>query len=89
MLRDFLWRLRAKFLVLDFHPLALMYCVGTGLAATGILAVVVMLFATLSTLGRSRQGSTILRLPVAGVAFLLFAMVFDMAESEAIKKQVQ
>lgn len=89
LLRNFLWRLRIKYLVLDFHPLALFYFVGAGLAATGVLAVVVTLFAMLSTVGPSIQGSTTVFLLVAGVAFLLFAMVFDMAESEALETQVR
>ncbi|WP_339104333.1 glycosyltransferase family 2 protein [Haloterrigena salinisoli] len=88
LLRNFLWRLKTKYLVLDFHPLAFFYLVGAGLAATGVLAAVVTLFATLSTIGPSVQGSTTAVLLVAGVAFLLFAMLFDMAESEHLERQV-
>ncbi|ELZ14595.1 family 2 glycosyl transferase [Haloterrigena salina JCM 13891] len=89
LLRNFLWRLKTKYLVLDFHPLAFFYLVGAGLAATGILAAVVTLFATLATVGPSVQGSTTVFLLVAGIAFLLFAMVFDMAESEHLERQVR
>ncbi|QCS43237.1 glycosyltransferase family 2 protein [Natrinema versiforme] len=89
LLHDFLWRLKTKYLVLDFHPLAFFYLAGAGLAATGVLAAGVTLFATLSTVGPTVQGSTILLLLVAGVAFLLFAMVFDMGESEHLERQVQ
>ncbi|NUC72875.1 glycosyltransferase family 2 protein [Haloterrigena sp. SYSU A558-1] len=89
LLRNFLWRLKTKYLVLDFHPLAFFYLVGAGLAATGVLAAAVTLFATLATVGPSVQGSTTVFLLVAGIAFLLFAMVFDMAESEHLERQVR
>ncbi|WP_436347804.1 glycosyltransferase family 2 protein [Natronorubrum sp. FCH18a] len=89
LLQNFLWRLKTKYLVLDFHPLALFYLVGAGLAGAGVLTAGVALITALSSLGALVQGSTTVVLFVAGVAFLLFAMVFDMAESERLETQVQ
>ncbi|WP_440769538.1 glycosyltransferase family 2 protein [Natronorubrum sp. DTA28] len=89
LLQNFFWRLQTKYLVLDFHPLALFYLVGAGLAGAGVLAVGTALLAAVSSLGTLVGGSTTVLLLVAGVAFLLFAMVFDMAESEHLETQVQ
>ena len=88
LLRNFLWRLQTKYLVLDFHPLAFFYLAGAGLAATGVLAAGLTLFAALSGLAPTVSGPTTVLLFVAGLAFLLFAMVFDMAESEHLERQV-
>ncbi|MDS0477597.1 glycosyltransferase family 2 protein [Natrinema sp. 1APR25-10V2] len=90
LLRNFLWRLRTKYLVLDFHPLALAYLFGAATAATGVLGAGVALAATLSSPGvPAVGGATSLLLFVAGTALLLFAMTFDMAESESLETQVQ
>ncbi|MCU4752486.1 glycosyltransferase family 2 protein [Halobacteria archaeon AArc-curdl1] len=89
LLQNFLWRLKAKYLVLDFHPLALFYLVGAGTAAVGLLGVGLTLLTALVAVGIPLSGSTGLLLLVAGVALLLFAMVFDMAESEHLETQVQ
>ena len=89
LLQNFLWRLKTKYLALDFHPLALFYLVGAGLAGAGVLATGTTLLAAVSSLGALVGGSTTVLLLVAGIAFLLFAMVFDMAESEHLETQVQ
>ncbi|SDJ88048.1 glycosyltransferase family 2 protein [Natronorubrum texcoconense] len=89
LLQNFLWRLKTKYLALDFHPLALFYLVGAGLAGAGVLAIGAALIAALSSLGAVVDGSTTVVLFVAGIAFLLFAMVFDMAESEHLETQVR
>ncbi|WP_265110942.1 glycosyltransferase family 2 protein [Halosolutus halophilus] len=90
LLRNFLWRLRTKYLVLDFHPLALFYLVGAGTAAIGVFGALLTLLTALSAIGAPMvQGSTSLLLFLAGLGFLLFAMAFDMAESEHLETQVQ
>ncbi|MFA9415107.1 glycosyltransferase family 2 protein [Natrinema sp. HArc-T2] len=90
LLRDFLWRLKTKYLVLDFHPLALFYLVGAATAAIGVVGTGVAVSAALSNVGTPAiQGATSLLLFVAGTAFLLLAMVFDMAESESLEQQVR
>ena len=89
LLGNFLWRLRTKYLVRDFHPLALFYLFGAATAVTGVLGGLWALFASVAgsgSAGLQWVGGTLLF--VAGVAFLLFAMVFDMAESEHLETQV-
>ncbi|MDQ2051492.1 glycosyltransferase family 2 protein [Natronolimnohabitans sp. A-GB9] len=89
LLRNFLWRLKTKYLVVDFHPLALFYLVGAATAVTGLLGVgVALAAAVVGFLPSLVGGSTGLLVFLAGVAFLLFAMVFDMAESEHLERQV-
>ncbi len=90
LLRNFLWRLRTKYLVLDFHPLALAYLFGAATAGTGVLGAGAALATTLLSPGVLAVGvATSLLLFVAGAALLLFAMTFDMAESESLETQVQ
>ncbi|WP_435552235.1 glycosyltransferase family 2 protein [Natrinema sp. CGMCC1.2065] len=90
LLRNFLWRLKTKYLVLDFHPLALFYLFGAATATTGVLGVGMVVSAALSSPGTPAVGSvTSLLLFVAGTAFLLLAMVFDMAESDSLEIQIQ
>ncbi|SIR75237.1 glycosyltransferase family 2 protein [Natronorubrum thiooxidans] len=88
LLRNFLWRLRTKYLVLDFHPLALFYFVGAGAAGAGVLGAGLTLLSTLLGAGVS-IGQTSVLVATAGITLLLFAMVFDMAESEHLESQVQ
>ena len=47
LLRNFLWRLKVKYLVLDFHPLALFYYLGAGTVGLGILGSLWSLYAKL------------------------------------------
>ena len=86
LLRDFLWRLRTKYLVRDFHPLALFYLSGAAVAGIGLVGLLWTMLTTLS-LGFVLS-STSLLVFVAGWALILFAMVFDMAESEHLEMQV-
>ncbi|ELY44548.1 glycosyltransferase family 2 protein [Natronorubrum sulfidifaciens] len=88
LLRNFLWRLKTKYLVLDFHPLALFYLIGAGTAAAGVGGVGLSLLFTLLGAGVSiAQTSTVVAL--VGITLLLFAMVFDMGESEQLEHQIQ
>ncbi|SFC19290.1 Glycosyltransferase involved in cell wall bisynthesis [Halobiforma haloterrestris] len=89
LLRNFLWRLKTKYFVLDFHPLALFYLVGAGMAGAGVLALGLALLSALAIVAVPVAGVGGLLLLVAGVAFLLFAMVFDMGQSEHLETQVR
>ncbi|PCR89644.1 glycosyltransferase family 2 protein [Natrinema ejinorense] len=90
LLRNFLWRLQTKYLVLDFHPLALLYLFGAGTAASAVLGAGTSLVSALSSGDVPPvRSATSLVLFVAGTAFLLLAMVFDMAESESLETQVR
>ncbi|MGQ4556080.1 glycosyltransferase [Halobellus sp. GM3] len=84
LLRDFLWRLRAKYLVRRFHPLALLYGLGGVASAAGTVSLV------RSAVGRDRGAGdpggtsewTASALLVAlGWLSMLLAMVFDIEEN--------
>ncbi|QFU83058.1 glycosyltransferase family 2 protein [Natronorubrum aibiense] len=88
LLRNFLWRLKTKYLVLDFHPLALFYFIGAGTAVAGVLGAGLTLVTMLLGTGVA-IGQTSVLVAIAGIVLLLFAMVFDMAESEHLESQIQ
>lgn len=83
LLSSFFWRLQAKYLVRDFHPLALLYYAGAATAGSGILS-------GLRTLHAASNHDDHLHLKAAssillfaqGWLFMLLAMVFDMEHNE-------
>ncbi|ELY56408.1 glycosyltransferase family 2 protein [Natronococcus jeotgali] len=89
LLRNFLWRLTSKYLVTDFHPLALLYFFGAGLSGIGVLAGLWTLYAAIIQ-GTSlfANGVASLALFSIGVFFLLLAMIYDMQESEDRELQI-
>ncbi|MFC5367596.1 glycosyltransferase family 2 protein [Salinirubrum litoreum] len=84
LLRNFLWRLKQKYLLRDFHPLAAFYLVGTllsGVAAVGT---------AVAGLSRSESGGTgrwVLGF-VVGLAFFLAGTVLDLEDNEALELQI-
>ncbi|MCL7419161.1 MAG: glycosyltransferase family 2 protein [Halalkalicoccus sp.] len=87
LFRRFLWRLRVKYLVFDFHPFVFLYGLGTLSSALGLAAI------AQSARTARRDGafdrllaSTLLF--VAGTALLVAAMVFDMIENEHLEEQI-
>jgi glycosyltransferase involved in cell wall biosynthesis len=88
LLRNFLWRLKVKYLVLDFHPLALFYLLG---AAMSVLAVLGGTWSLYDKLANGNplflRAATSLLIFNLGSLFLLFAMLFDMQANE--DKEVQ
>ena len=81
LLRDFLWRLRAKYLVRDFHPLALFYVFGAAASALGTLGGLKSLIDRDS--GTTRGTSLVLFF--LGWLFMLLAMTFDLHENERLE----
>jgi glycosyltransferase involved in cell wall biosynthesis len=79
LLRNFLWRLKVKYLVYDFHPLALLYFLGAG---TTVLGAAVAVSASAPVSPALTDG---LILAVLGCFALVFAMVFDMRENEDLE----
>ena len=81
LLRGFLRRLRAKYLVEDFHPLPLFYVLGALGAGGGFLALVA------NAVRRGREGSLAggFALLLVGTAMLLFAMTFDLEENRDLE----
>lgn len=78
LLRDFLWRLREKYLVRDCHPLALMYLFG---AATALVGVLSGIRSVLTRRSGGPDGASGTVLFVLGWLFMFLAMVFDREEN--------
>ncbi|WP_101298332.1 glycosyltransferase family 2 protein [Halegenticoccus soli] len=79
LLRDFLWRLRAKYLTDDFHPLPFFYYFGAFAASVGLLS----LFRRIAR--RDGDALDALTLFLLGWLFMLFAMVFDLRQNEDLQ----
>ncbi|WP_248516887.1 glycosyltransferase family 2 protein [Salinarchaeum laminariae] len=88
LLRNFLWRLKTKYLVLDFHPLALFYIFGAAMALFGVLGGGWSIYTKIVE-GNPLfiRASTSLLVFSIGSMFLMFAMLFDMQVNES--KEVQ
>jgi len=84
IIRGFLWRLRFKYMYLDFHPLVLFYYISFFLIPTGfgygIFLFLKQYIYLLDVTGP--QAIFCALLLIMGVQFLLFAMFFDMEESK-------
>jgi len=89
LLQNFLWRLKVKYLVLDFHPLALFYLFGAAMAGLGVVGGVWSLYAKL-VLGNPLfvRAASSLMLFTMGSMFLMFAMLFDMQVNESNEVQI-
>ncbi len=90
LLRNFLWRLKVKYLVLDFHPLALFYFFGALTAGIGLFGMGWSLYAKIS-LESSLFTPGLLSLIVfaIGCICLLNAMVYDMQVNEDHEVQIR
>lgn len=83
LLGSFLWRLKRRYLVLDFHPLVFFYVIGAATAGGGVLGGCFALYGALVSGGSLLvSGSLSFIVFLIGTMFLLFAMVFDMYENE-------
>jgi glycosyltransferase involved in cell wall biosynthesis len=89
LLRNFLWRLKTRYLVLDFHPLALFYYFGATMAGLGVGGAAWSLYVGLFGSGSVFvRGSLSLMIFTMGSMFLMFAMLFDMQVNESREIQV-
>jgi len=90
LLRGFLWRLKTKYLLLDFHPLVFFYFLGAGSAGVGVLSGLYTVWRSLATGSSSLlDGLATPVLLVTGLTFLLVAMVLDRAENDALVRPQQ
>ncbi|MCU4742806.1 glycosyltransferase family 2 protein [Natronoglomus mannanivorans] len=89
LLQNFFWRLKVKYLVLDFHPLALFYLFGAATAGLGVAGGIWSLYAKF-VLGDPLfvRASASLLLFSVGSMFLMFAMLFDMQANERQEVQI-
>ena len=90
LLKNFHWRLKVKYMVLDFHPLALFYAFGIITGTFGALSAVWSSYAYLS-FGESLfvRGSLSLMIFTMGSMFFMFAMLFDMQVNESNEVQIR
>lgn len=78
LFRGFLWRLRVKYTVLDFHPLVLFYLAGMALLPAGLLAgLLALALAWLSPGAFAPVGLFATFLSLTGLQCLLAAMALD------------
>ena len=83
LVRGFFWRLFARYLVRDFHPLLLFYLFGLILFPLGVLYGGYLVYLQWSGEGVSGPRSIVCALMIImGIQFQLFAMLYDMQESE-------
>lgn len=83
LVRGFFWRLLSKYLVRDFHPLFFFYLFGLILLPTGVLYGGFLIFQQFTGEGVTGPRSVVCALMIImGIQFLLFAMLYDMQESE-------
>lgn len=79
ILRGFLWRLRTKYIVLDFHPLVFFYTASMVLLPFGTLFSVWIFLQKLFQNPVSQNFPLLaVFITLMGLQFLLFAMLFDM-----------
>lgn len=89
LLRDFLWRLKVKYLVLDFHPLALFYLFGALTAWIGIFGGLWSLYRKVVAGNELFLGGSVsFMLFAVGVTLIMFAMLFDMQVNEDWEVQI-
>jgi len=90
LLKNFFWRLKTKYLVLDFHPLALFYLFGMGTASLGLIGAVWALNLNIRhDAALFVPATSSLLVFMLGVMFLMFAMLFDMQVNENREVQIR
>jgi glycosyltransferase involved in cell wall biosynthesis len=86
LLKGFLWRLREKYVIRDFHPLVFFYALGILMTVTGFVLGVVE--TALRIAGNDVSVGTVVLvalLLVSGSQFTLFAMWFDMESNKDLR----
>jgi hypothetical protein len=87
LLQNFLWRLKTKYLIRDFHPLVLFYGIGVGGVSVGLLGGLHSLLSSINPDSRfTRLGVSVLTILVAS-SMMLLAMLFDMEKNEHLELQ--
>ena len=83
LVRDFFWRLFTRYLVRDFHPLFFFYLLGLFLFPLGALVGIYLVYQQWIGVGVSGPRAVVCALLLLmGIQFQLFAMLYDMQESE-------
>jgi len=83
LVNDFFWRLFTKYLVRDFHPLFFFFLFGLTFLPIGVLYGGYLIYQQWVGVGVSGPRAVMCSLLIImGIQFLLFAMLYDMQESE-------
>ncbi|MCL9818308.1 glycosyltransferase family 2 protein [Natronocalculus amylovorans] len=89
LLRNYLWRLKVKYLVMDFHPLAFFYIFGVSTMALGMVGGLWSVYVKFLLNGALFvRASLSMMLFLIGSLFLLFAMLFDMQVNKDYEVQI-
>jgi glycosyltransferase involved in cell wall biosynthesis len=86
LLKGFLWRLREKYVIRDFHPLVFFYALGFVMTGAGLVLGVVE--TALRIAGNAVSVGTVVLIAlllIAGSQFTLFAMWFDMESNKELR----
>src|SRR5215203_4298848 len=86
LLKGFLWRLREKYVIRDFHPLVFFYALGFLMTFAGLVLGIVE--TVLRLMGNELPVATIVLvalLLISGPQFTLFAMWFDMESNRDLR----
>jgi glycosyltransferase involved in cell wall biosynthesis len=86
LLKGFLWRLREKYVIRDFHPLVFFYALGIVMTIVGLVLGIVE--TVLRIAGNDVSVGTVVLvalLLIAGSQFTLFAMWFDMESNKDLR----
>jgi glycosyltransferase involved in cell wall biosynthesis len=87
--RGFLWRLKTKYIVLDFHPLVFFYASSMVLLPFGVLFGMWILYQKWNLIPVSTNFPLLdVFVLIMGVQFLLFAMLFDMQADNSRSNRV-
>jgi glycosyltransferase involved in cell wall biosynthesis len=83
LVRGFFWRLFSKYLIRDFHPLFFFFLFGLLFLPLGVIYGGVLIYEQWVGVGVTGPRSVVCALMIImGIQFLLFAMLYDMQESE-------
>jgi len=83
LLSNFLWRLRVKYLLRDFHPLVFLYGIGAVASVVGVLSAVRN--GVGAVVGKSDDRKSSLSVLLLGTLMLILAMIFDMEENKELE----
>jgi glycosyltransferase involved in cell wall biosynthesis len=86
LLKGFLWRLREKYVIRDFHPLVFFYALGILMSLAGLgLGIALIVLRALGNSITAATGILVALLLIFGSQFTLFAMWFDMESNKDLR----
>jgi glycosyltransferase involved in cell wall biosynthesis len=86
LLKAFVWRMKEKYVIRDFHPLVFFYALGTLLFLAGLgLGIAEIVLRALGNVIPTATSVLIALLLIFGVQFTLFAMWFDMESNKDLR----